>query len=525
MKNNIKHKEESRFFSGFAIFLFSSIYPFIGFFEHNVSETYYWVSIFIAWCASVFVGAFAIWITVKIFPKWSILTSGIIWGFSLIILFSFHHIEKITADVGINLGTIKILIWLTLVFCVATLGFFISKSKNLSKITLYVLIGFLLAPMVNVSTSLYDSIYNQEKESIPLGEKSSSQGDLQERPNVYWLIPDMYARHDILKEEYNFDNRDFLEKLSQKGYFVADKAYSNLNSTKLSISTTLSMDYFLPVQTEINPASWQSILQGDNQVVQTFRSWGYNYVHVEPGGNTLKTRCGGGEDFCVHGAQIGLFSLNEAHIGLMKLTPFYRILKNLQLDIFSFDFTRIEDLKKDLNAKKFSPFFMFAHVLSPHPPARFDERCEYLENTDWELLGHGDSKVDQNYVQDIKCLNERIINYLDWINESDPNAIVILQADHGSFLHTNRMESTPNNIVKKEYWRPSLAILSAYKAPQRCLENLYASISPINNFPFVFSCLENTKFSPSPDRSFIQHRKDEYEKFHEEIYEIHYSTE
>ena len=107
------------------------------------------------------------------------------------------------------------------------------------------------------------------------------------------------------------------------------------------------MDYFLPVQTEINPMSWQNIVQGQNRVVRTFRSWGYKYIHVEPGGNTLKTRCGGGEDLCVHGPQIGFISLNEAHIGLMKLTPLYRIFKNLQLDIFSFDFTRIEDLKSN----------------------------------------------------------------------------------------------------------------------------------------------------------------------------------
>ena len=65
-----------------------------------------------------------------------------------------------------------------------------------------------------------------------------------------------------------------------------------------------------------------------------------------------------------------------------------------------------------------------------------------------------------------------------------------------------------------------LAILSAYKAPQGCLDNLYQSISPVNNFHFVFSCIEDKSFAPLPDRSFIQHRKDEYERFHEEIYEV-----
>ena len=41
-----------------------------------------------------------------------------------------------------------------------------------------------------------------------------------------------YARNDILKEEYGFDNSDFLGALRQRDYFVANEAYSNVNSTK-----------------------------------------------------------------------------------------------------------------------------------------------------------------------------------------------------------------------------------------------------------------------------------------------------
>ena len=33
---------------------------------------------------------------------------------------------------------------------------------------------------------------------------------------MFVLIPDMYARNDILKEEYGFDNSDFLGALRQR---------------------------------------------------------------------------------------------------------------------------------------------------------------------------------------------------------------------------------------------------------------------------------------------------------------------
>ena len=130
-------------------------------------------------------------------------------------LFSFHHIENITSYAGIYLGTIKILIWFTLVICVTTLGFFLSKSKKISKIIPYVLIGVLLAPIVNVSATLYKNI-SVKKVSAHLEPRNASEINLQYKPNVYWLIPDMYARNDILKEEYGFDNSDFLGALRRR---------------------------------------------------------------------------------------------------------------------------------------------------------------------------------------------------------------------------------------------------------------------------------------------------------------------
>lgn len=509
------------FSSALLLFFLASIYPFLSFFEHNVSETYYFVSIFTVWTVMFLAGVIALLFSTKIWPKWSPQTGSLIFGIGLVALFSFHHVEKITADLGIYLGTVKIAIWavLLLVFCVA--GFFISKSNKLVTVIMFMLLGINLAPASSVLMALYNSRIASEAQT---SEKHSitAATDISEKPNVYWIITDMYARDDVLREEYAYDNTPFLDDLRQRGFFVADKSYSNFNSTKLSVSTTLSMDYYLPVQTELNSMLWQSRLQGENPVVEKFRSLGYRYIHVEPGGNNLKTRCGGGEDLCLHGAQHAAISLNEAHIGLMRLTPFYRILKTLNVNFFSFDFTHVEDIQTHVQPQQYAPFFMMAHILSPHPPARFDANCDYLKQTDWELLGEDSPHTDASYAQDVKCLNKRLLGLMDWVHENDPQAIVIIQGDHGSFLHTSRMENTPENIVKRAYWHTPLAIMNAYHMPEKCRAELYDSISPINNFPLVFSCIENKPFVPLPDRSFIQHRKPKFEKFHEEIYEIDY---
>lgn len=507
--------------SALILLFLASIYPFISFFEHNISETYYFASIFSVWIVCFIPSIIVFLFATKLWPKCRPSSAAIILAIAIISLFSFHYVEKATADLGIYLGTIKILIWMCLSLIICILGYFIARSQKLFTVLIFILIGVNLAPLSTIAITLY---YNHEIQSAQKSNETYTAADqtVSERPNVYWIILDMYARHDVLQDEYGYDNKPFLEDLGKRGFYIADQSYSNMRSTKTSLSTTLAMDYYLPVDTELNSMLWQHKLQGKNAVVDKFRSLGYNYIHVEPGGNNLKTRCGGGEDLCIHGPQIGAISLNEAHIGLMQLTPFHRIAKALNLDFFSFDFTTVETIQTHLNPQKYSPFFMFTHLLSPHPPARFDAQCNYLKDIDWGLLGHNTPDKDANYVQDIKCLNIRILTFLDWIKEKDPNAIIIVQSDHGSFLHIDRFEDVKEVVTKKEYWHTALAILNAYHLPQKCMDNLYPSISPVNNFPLVFACLEGKEFKPLPERHFIQHRKEKYEKYHEEIYEIEY---
>jgi hypothetical protein len=518
--SRLKSILSSSCFTGLLFFTLASLYPFISFLAHNIGETYYIVSILSVWALTFGAGVLAFLFGYHVFPKWPAKTLGVILGLCVIILFSFHHIEKVTADAGIYLGTIKILIWLGLVILACALGFFLSKSDKIVTILTFVMLGVLLSPVSQTLIGLYNQLTHSEASIAPPEKTAASSQQITEKPNVYWIIPDMYARRDILKSEYGYDNKSFLNTLKRRDFYVAEKSYSNFNSTKLSLSTTLAMEYYLPVQTELNSMLWQNKLQGKNAVVEKFKSMGYRYIHVEPGGNNLKTRCGGGEDLCLQGEQVGVVSLNEAHIGLMRLTPFYRITNALNLSFFSFDFTRIEDISDHVVPDENAPFFMFAHLLSPHPPARFDNSCDYIEQTDWELLGHGSPNVDAGYVQDIKCLNDKLLTLLDWIDKNDPKAIVILQADHGSFLNTKGKKYAPETIVEKSYWNTPLAIFNAYKVPKRCAKGLYPSISPVNNFPLVFSCIENTPFQPLDDRSFIQYRKPNFEKFHEEIYEV-----
>ena len=80
----------------------------------------------------------------------------------------------------------------------------------------------------------------------------------QSAPDIYLIIVDGYGRADFLKDNYGYDNTQFVEYLKEQGFYVADQATSNYPITELSISSMLNMQYLnqysasLPAETICN---------------------------------------------------------------------------------------------------------------------------------------------------------------------------------------------------------------------------------------------------------------------------------
>jgi hypothetical protein len=46
-------------------------------------------------------------------------------------------------------------------------------------------------------------------------------------PDIYYIIVDGYARADVLREYYEFDNSEFLNGLEKRGFTVNDSSRAN----------------------------------------------------------------------------------------------------------------------------------------------------------------------------------------------------------------------------------------------------------------------------------------------------------
>jgi hypothetical protein len=78
-----------------------------------------------------------------------------------------------------------------------------------------------------------------------------------EKPDIYYIILDGYARADVLSNLYGYDNSDFIKPLEQRGFNMASQSRSNYPRTLLSLASSLNMKYLEPVSEPLRESSIQ----------------------------------------------------------------------------------------------------------------------------------------------------------------------------------------------------------------------------------------------------------------------------
>ncbi len=112
------------------------------------------------------------------------------------------------------------------------------------------------------------------------------------------------------------------------------------------------------------------------------------------------------------------------------------------------------------------------------------------------------------YLGFLQCGNKKVLEVVRYIVKNDPDAIIILQSDHGSYFRRRPIPGERRLTVRKgERWyidalEESFGTLNAWRLPEGCREWLSPDLSPINTFRLVFGCLTNTPPRFLPNRSY-----------------------
>ena len=346
--------------------------------------------------------------------------------------------------------------------------------------------------------------------AFPLDGNPFWSGRATRKPNLYWLVVDSYPNAAVLRSHYRFDNGAFLESLRARGFYVADDSFANFSTTRLSVPTTLDMQYVvdtgerysedrgalhvrLPGRTN---SGMIAAVAGDNRTVAFLRQLGYQSVHFE--GNSFHlTRCRGLEDYCIRGD--GLSELQLSLLSLLPIRPLLGLITKRQPGLTlkrppSESGTGIPELAAALRTLPVeAPFFVYAHIASPHPPFYNDAECRRSPEN-FPINPH-------QFTEQLQCVNRQLGALLDQLERDDPDAIVVLSSDHGPRLSVKA--DLPTRALKPAQIRESLGILNAFKLPEDCRRGLHAKLSPVNSMRIVFACLGGHAPRLLPDRHFI----------------------
>jgi hypothetical protein len=159
-------------------------------------------------------------------------------------------------------------------------------------------------------------------------------------------------------------------------------------------------------------------------------------------------------------------------------------------------------------ARSNDPYFVFLHIVSPHPPYVFGRNGEEISHDQPFSLSGPDRKSGGDayiklYTDQLSYTDEIVLQAVKKIlATSKTPPIIIIQGDHGPVSY-NGEDEVGNGNMKEQH-----SILNAYYFPGRTYDLLYPSISPVNSFRVVFNTYFDDTYDLLPDMNyFIPHAR------------------
>jgi len=370
-----------------------------------------------------------------------------------------------------------------------------------------ILLGFPVYAILTVKTP---SLGRPPRVPVPF--KVTARPEPARLPDIYYIILDGYARTDVMKSFFDFDNTPFLEVLEHQGFYIARQSNANYCQTPLSLAASLNAVYLDDLvkglgadQTEL------SDLIGKSNVLASLRPLRYKFVtfatgfdpteHPEADTYLSPHRFASGFERMV---------INTTPLRWVWPDPTTMKPSDMSRERTFYVLDHLPDVASDL-----APTFTLAHIFCPHPPFVFGENGADVEMKYRQYSAPGGDRLNGRFRHPAKFarayrdqavfITKRIEETIKQIQARSPEPpIIILQSDHGSELNLD-MTDVNNTDLKKR-----MSILNAYYFPGQNYEGLNQRITPVNSFRVVLNTYFGANLELLPDRSFFSTWSDPY---------------
>jgi len=400
----------------------------------------------------------------------------------LVLFFSYGHIRDMLFSAGMpalfHVGTQYIgaqfalgFLWV-LLFATGTF-LIIRTHKDFSILTKFLNITIIILVIASLCTISMSKIGKTEVTIEKTKVVNMSGGNPNKLPDIYYIILDTYARQDALLEVFNYDNSEFVDYLTDKGFYVATKSKSNYDYTTFSLASSLNMRY-LTEQEQEDPTARQGTLNY-NEVAQLLKDKGYYYIFVTGGGDSMAGATSGLTDVSLKYKADSVFRESVLSNAIMQTTALSTFAWHFK-DFFdnSLRQSRLFGFSEAANIPYIEePTFTYVYVVLPHAPYVFNRDGDNVI-PDISDIGNVWSPVqnDGRYIDQLVFTSQKTKTLIEEIiSRSNIAPIIILQGDHSV------------------WWKGAerrFEILNAYYLPG-VEHDLYETISPVNSFRVVFN--------------------------------------
>jgi hypothetical protein len=487
-------------------FLIAS-YAVLALLANNISQVESWV-VFRPWLVVLAGTALIFGLLRFLLKSWA--RSAVAASFILVLFFSYgqvYNLLKAGPVLGLALGRHRILGPLYLAALVAGLWaiiFRLKQPETLTQVLNLVGAALLILPVFTIASySLHPKTVQPPIASASSKAPAISVPAGQPKPDIYYIILDMYARSDILQQQFGLDNQPFVDALQKMGFYVPKCSRSNYGQTELSLSSSLNLNYLQNFGGDFSPKgsdrTYLPTLMVHSKVRSLLAGIGYKSVAFETGYSWDQW-----EDADIylspttHSLALQTFRPFEAMLfkstaGVMMTDGQTALFKGVATDV---NFPYWDHINRTLYTldeltslpSMAGPKLVFAHILVPHFPLVFNADGSiqtdpgYFSNADGPI---NDMFYKKGYSAQVQFINARMLKIVQTIlAQSKTPPIIIIQGDHGVY-----------GIDRESNFE-------AYYLPGDGAARFYPTISPVNSFRVIFNTYFQGQYKPLPDISY-----------------------
>ena len=416
----------------------------------------------------------------------------------LIVFFSYGHVFNLLEGfsiAGYLIGRDRYILIMSFIVLATGTYFIIRTKKNLQNLskTLNVAAGILVIITIgNISIyELKDDVNSMNIEGVGLENSKGSSENIKELPDIYYIILDAYASSKTLREIYGFDNSGFENFLKDKGFYIASRSRSNYAETRLSLSSSLNMVHINTFGDKLDLPMLHKLFQ-ENKVTRILKSKGYNIVNISSNIGKFQNL-----KYADWNVKCGSFLADEFQTTLIETTILGAFKQYIHFAYFYREkilctLSTLGEVKNKIR----KPFFVFAHIMPPHPPYVFGPHAEPV-NSSLDLTNWGKLWVQkERYIDQVIFVNNEMKKIIPRILKSEREPIIIIQGDHGPQI-------TSKTTFEDEAIKARMRILNAFYLPKNDSSFLYDSITPVNTFRLIFNRYFNMKYESQEDKSYF----------------------